>query len=183
MVSHSQTFGKFKRSDFGRQTSLDRFGYIFYIKWSSLALKVWILDIRTSSVDQLNVQNTDNQSSLSKIQTCSDFGIPLYNILSWRIAASQLNFNNLNFLNFQELYESQYTLVDVRLEIDTLKEDNLRSLESLLRSEYPGYVPCSESEGEEEEEEDLDGEDDDDDANEIDSDSDQSQTSDQVNFA
>ena len=61
--------------------------------------------------------------------------------------------------------------MDVRLEIDTLKEDNLRSLESLLRSEYPGYVPCSESEGEE----DLEDEDD-----QPDSDSNESESSDQV---
>ena len=66
--------------------------------------------------------------------------------------------------------------MDVRLEIDTLKEDNLRSLESLLRSEYPGYVPCSESEGEEEleDEEDLEDED------QLLSDSNESESSDQV---
>ena len=63
--------------------------------------------------------------------------------------------------------------MDVRLEIDTLKEDNLRSLESLLRSEYPGYVPCSESEGEE----DLEDDDDDD---QLLSNSDESESSDQV---
>ena len=45
----------------------------------------------------------------------------------------------------QELYEAEHTLVDVRLELDTLTEDNLKSLESLLRSEYPSYVPFSES--------------------------------------
>ena len=63
--------------------------------------------------------------------------------------------------------------MDVRLETDTLKEDNLRSLESLLRSEYPRYVPFSESEGEE----DLEEEEDDD---QLLSDSDASESSDQV---
>ena len=62
--------------------------------------------------------------------------------------------------------------MDVRLEIDTLKEDNLRSLESLLRSEYPGYVPFSESEGEEDLEEDDD--------DQLLSNSDESESSDQV---
>ena len=45
----------------------------------------------------------------------------------------------------QELYESEHTLVDSRHELDTLKEDNLKTLESILRSEYPTYVPYDES--------------------------------------
>jgi hypothetical protein len=54
--------------------------------------------------------------------------------------------------------------VDARLELDTLTEDNLKSLESLLRSEYPSFVPFSESdesglEDDEEVEEDSDDED------------------------
>jgi hypothetical protein len=61
-------------------------------------------------------------------------------------------------------------LVDARLELDNLHEDNLKSLETLLRSEYPSYVPFSESEEsglDEEEDEDLEEADDDDDSDEV----------------
>ena len=36
-------------------------------------------------------------------------------------------------------------MVDARHELDTLTEDNLKPLDSLLRSEYPTYVPYDES--------------------------------------
>ena len=35
--------------------------------------------------------------------------------------------------------------MDARHELDTLTEDNLKPLDSLLRSEYPTYVPYDES--------------------------------------
>jgi hypothetical protein len=71
---------------------------------------------------------------------------------------------------FQESFEAEHTLVDARLELDNLHEDNLKSLETLLRSEYPSYVPFSESEEsglDEEEDEDLEEADDDDDSDEV----------------
>ena len=58
----------------------------------------------------------------------------------------------------QELYESEHTLVDSRHELDTLKEDNLKTLESILRSEYPTYVPYDESDESGLEDDDDDGE-------------------------
>lgn len=36
-------------------------------------------------------------------------------------------------------------MVDARHELDTLTEDNMKPLETLLRSEYPSYVPSDES--------------------------------------
>ena len=44
-----------------------------------------------------------------------------------------------------QAYESQHTLVDRRLELDTLGLDNNQSLEQLLKSHYPGYFAVMES--------------------------------------